>query len=194
MKRILFTFISLGIVLGIACNETTGPDIQGVTPTERIYNVELSFNARDVTLFERQLTDDFTFYFNENDVGNDVNGYIIPESWNRDDISRAVDNLLELAHDVNLQLPEEDVGTPPEGATTYTADNIAVSLLVMVDENNGFIANKGMLEFTFENTPVSGIDQWSIIEWKDFTYAKKGVESTSFGDILAAFYPFEPTE
>jgi hypothetical protein len=205
MKRILLISIALAVLLGASCKEATEPEVPdyyGATPAECIYNLELSFNARDISIFEKQLAPDFTFWFSPLDVGHDVNGYIIPSSWGYDHMRRAVWNIIrpydqEGGYDVAMQLPENDVGTPPEGATTYTAENIGISLLVMVDEDNGFIANMGTLEFAFEKANNGSEDYWRITDWRDFTYMKKGVESADLGMILATFYaanPLDPTE
>ena len=204
MKRILLISLALAVLLGVACNETTepeGPGVYGATPAECIGNVELSFNDRDISIFEIQLASDFTFSFNPNDVGEEVNGYIIPETWDYNHIKRAVSNLFRPsaeggAYDISLQLPENDVGEPPEGATEYTAPDIQLSLLVMFDANSGLIANKGTLTFSFMNIPAGETDQWFITGLEDYTYASKGVESASLGEILANFYaanPLEPT-
>lgn len=206
MKRILLISLSLTVLLGVACKEdTVTPDPQdyyGASPIQCISYLELSFNARDISIFEKQLADDFTFWFSPLDVGHDVNGYIIPPTWDYDHLRRAVWNMVRPfneggAYDVSMQLSENDIGTPPEGATEYTADNIGFSLLVMVDGYNGFIANIGTLEFTFEKANNGSENYWRLTDWRDYTYVGKGTESSSLGEIFAYFYsinPLDPTE
>jgi hypothetical protein len=93
-----------------------------------------------------------------------------------------------------MQLPEGDIGAPPEGVTEYTASNIGVSLLVMVDEDNGFFANMGILEFVFEKTNNAGDEYWRITEWKDYTHTQniKSGEPMSLGGVKAYFYAMDP--
>ncbi|MCP4231785.1 MAG: hypothetical protein GY771_16775 [bacterium] len=204
MKRILLISLTLTILLGVACTETTGPEPPtyfGLTPSQCIYYLEQAFNDRDIGIFEKQLSPNFIFYFNPSDVGENVGGYTIPSSWDFDHIRRAVWNMVRPydeggAYQITMDLPEGDVGDPPEGATTYTASNIGLSLLVMFDEENGLIVNKGLLEFVFEKADNDGEDYWRIKDWRDFTYSKKGIESASLGPILATFYakdPLDPT-
>ncbi len=141
------------------------------SPSDVIYNLEIAYNTRDINLYKQCLSPQFTFYFNQSDVGTDVNGYIIPTSWGYEEDWDATGNMFTLAYDIAMQLPENSIPEPPDGATTFTADNITVSLLVMVDENNGYIANKGTLEFTFETYVSGGNTYWRIRDWRDFTYA-----------------------
>lgn len=193
MKRIILILLSLTVLFGLACNEETitnpipEKDYTADSPVECIYNLELSFNSRDIELYRAMLSPNFTFYFNQQDVGNDIDGYIIPTSWGYEEDWQATQNMFNQTYDISMQLPENDIGAPPEGATEYTAENVTVSLLVMVDENNGFIANKGYLEFTFVKVNGGGEDYWVIKDWRDFTYARKGIDSASLGEIKAVF-------
>jgi hypothetical protein len=191
MRRVLLITLALTILPGTACKEVVDPgpqpDYTADTPEECIYNLELSFNTRDIALYESILSPNFTFYFNPTDVGSDVNGYVIPSSWGYEDDWISTDNMFTEAYEITMELPEGDVGDPPADATTYTASNISISLLVMIDADNGYIANKGTCEFTFEKVRNDDGVYWVIKDWRDFTYAKKGSESTSLGEIKAAF-------
>lgn len=141
------------------------------SPENVIFNLELSYNKRDINLYKQCLSPQFTFYFNPIDVGNDVDGYIIPDSWGYEEDWLATQNMFDQAYDISMQLPENDIGTPPDGVNLYTVDNITVSLLVMVNADNGFIANLGTLEFTFETYDSNGKTYWRIKDWRDFTTA-----------------------
>ncbi len=191
MKRILLISLSLAVLLGVACKETIEPgpgvDTTPETPSECIYNLEYAFNSRDIALYKLVLSPDFTFYFNPSDVGKDVDGYTIPASWSYAEDTAATANMFTLAYDISMVLPEDSIGDPPEGATTYTAENIAISLHVMIDGYNGFIANKGTCEYTFNKVSDGDESYWVIKDWRDFTYAKKGAESASLGEIKASF-------
>ncbi|MCP4231482.1 MAG: hypothetical protein GY771_15220 [bacterium] len=130
MRRILLISISLAVLLGVACKETIGPgpesdpDYTSDTPEECIYNLEYSFDNTDIGLYEAVLSRDFTFYFNPSDVGRDVDGYIIPDSWSYEEDWAATNNMYNNAYSIDLNLAEERVGNPPFGVTEYTAPNI----------------------------------------------------------------------
>jgi len=201
MKRILIISLSLAVLLGVACKDPVAPEptYYASSPVQCISYLEQAFNDRDISIFEKQLSPDFTFYFNEADVGKEVNDYTIPESWDYDHERRAVWNIFRPydeggAYDVSMQLSENDVGTPPEGATEYTASNIGISLLVMFTNTDGAIANKGVLDFTFEKTSGDNGDYWRLIEWKDGTYAfgEKTLEPMSLGEMKAYYYAMAP--
>ncbi len=204
MKRILLISLSLAVLLGASCKETTepeGPGIYGATPAECIYNLELSFNDRDISIFEIQLAPDFTFWFKYTDVGDNTNGYTIPETWDFVHIKRAVWNIVrpysdEGAYSVSLQLPENDIGTPPEGDSEYTAEDITVMAIVYIDENTGILVDGGSLEFRFKKTNIDGLDYWHIDELRDNS-GDHGKGAWSLGAMMAYWYalnPLDPTE
>ncbi|MCP4231480.1 MAG: hypothetical protein GY771_15210 [bacterium] len=191
MKRILLISLTLTVLLGASCKETTGPE-DGVdrtpdTPEKCLYGVEYSFNHYNIGLYKAMLSPDFTFYFNPSDVGKDVDGYTIPSSWGYEEDWTATDNMFNNAYEITMELPEGDVGDPPEGATTYTASNIGISLLVMFDKDNGILADKGTCEYVFEKVVEGDETYWVIKDWRDFTYKKKGAESASVGTIKAIY-------
>jgi hypothetical protein len=159
-----------GCIFGATETPPTGEVREPTTPENVIYNLEFSYNTRDIQLYKQCLSDNFTFYFNASDVGTDVNGYVIPSSWGYEDDWTSADNMFKNAYEITMELPEGDVGEPSPSDTTYTATNISISLLVMVDADNGFIANKGTLEFTFVKDPDNP-NYWVIKDWRDFTYA-----------------------
>lgn len=199
MKRILLISIALAVLLGVACEDEAGSTFCATSPAECIQYLEQAFNDRDIAIFETQIAPDFIFYFNEDDVGEEVNGYTIPETWDYEHEHRAVWNIVRPyaeggVYDISMQLPENDIGTPPEGATEYTVDTIGISLLVMFDTSNGAIANMGTLGFTFVKTNDGGTDYWRIKEWRDFTYVKgeKTLEYMSLGGVKAYFYALDP--
>jgi len=196
MKRILLISLALAVLFGVACKEATTPlpvvDYTPETPEECISSLEKSFNDHDITLYKAMLSSNFTFYFNQADVGTDVDGFIIPASWGYEDDWTATEDMFTQAYDISMQLPEGDIGTPPEGATEYTVENISISLLVMIDETNGFIANKGTCTYTFEKVSDSGDEYWVIKDWRDFTYARKGIKSVSLGMIKALWKDGKP--
>ncbi|MCP4231786.1 MAG: hypothetical protein GY771_16780 [bacterium] len=196
MRRILLLSLSLTVLLGVACKDPVAPEPTyfGLTPSQCIYYLEQAFNDRDIGIFEKQFSPNFIFYFNEDDIGNEVNEYTIPETWDFDHFRHAVWNMLrpfdeDGAYEVSLELPEDNVGSPPDDAAEYTS-NIPFSILVMIDEENGLLANKGSQEFVFEKTDNDGEDYWRIKDWLDSSYFKSS--TTTMGTILAYWYSLNP--
>ena len=200
MKKVIIASLAVA-VLTLACGEEEGvtpqvPDrVEATSPANVLKNVAISFNQRDINLLKAMLSESFVFYFDPRDVGQSPPGkpyYKIPESWSRTEFLQAVKNMFGKAYSINLSIPTGRVGTPGENETTYRANNIGVSLLVMIDSLNGFIAEAGYCNFEFERyESASGKKYWRLTGWWDRTsqgYDEyPGVEPTSFGKVLAIF-------
>jgi hypothetical protein len=188
-------------LLGLACFEEESvtprvPDrVEATSPANVLKNVAISFNQQDINLLKAMLGPNFVFYFDPRDVGRTPPGgphYKIPESWSRYEFLQAVKNMFDKAYSINLSIPTGRVGTPAENKTTYRADNISISLLVMVDELNGFIADKGYCNFEFERyESAAGKKYWRLTGWWDrtseFFDEYPGVEPASLGRLLVLF-------
>jgi hypothetical protein len=101
--------------------------------------------------------------------------------------------MFDKAYSINLSIPTGRVGTPGENETKYKAENISISLLVMVDELNGFIADGGYCNFEFERyITKEGKKYWRLTKWWDRTsqgYDEYlGASPTSLGRVLAVYY------
>jgi len=198
MKRMLSLAAALAL-MALACfNEEEPPPApthpEPTSPANVLKNVEISFNQRDVNLLKAMLSTNFVFYFDPRDVGKNPPGshYVIPESWSYTEFWQALNNMFDKAYAINLSIPTGRVGTPGENETTYRADNISLSLLVMVDELNGFIADNGYCNFEFERyESAAGKKYWRLTGWWDRTsqgYDEfPGVTPTSFGKVIATF-------
>jgi len=199
MKKVIITLVIITL-LALACGEEEGitrpriPVTNPVYPADVIENVETSFNQRNIDLLKKCLSPDFVFYFDPKDVGQNPPGseYVIPESWSYTEFWNAARNLFEMAYSINLSIPTGGIGTPDPGQNTYKTENVSISLLVMVDERNGFIADNGYCNFAFEVYYNEQKEKrWRLVGWWDFTsvYADvtPGLEPTSLGKILATF-------
>ncbi|HUU57604.1 MAG TPA: hypothetical protein VMW93_09695, partial [bacterium] len=176
MKKIIIAGIALTL-LGLACGEEDLTDPTPVnTPAVVLKNVELSFNERNITYLKESLSDDFVFYFDPDDVGQNPPGgskYVIPETWPYAEFTGAVTKLYKNAYSVSLTIPTTNVGEPGANETIYNAENINIKLLVMVDEINGYIANAGYCNFEFERYDGSGGKKfWRVSRWWDRTYVE----------------------
>jgi hypothetical protein len=197
VKNVLIGLIVIAF-LALACGEEEGVTKPGpaepTTPANVLKNVEMSFNQRDIGLLKAMLSPNFVFHFDPRDVGQSPPGsqYVIPETWSYTEFWRAVSNMFTKAYSIDLKIPTGRVGTPGENETTYLAENVSISLLVMVDELNGYIADGGYCNFEFERyEAVSGKKYWRLINWWDRTSqaydANPGVEPASLGKVLALF-------
>ncbi len=200
MKKVIIASLAVA-VLTLACGEEEGvtprgPDrVEATSPANVLKNVEISFNQSDIILLKAMLSTDFVFYFDPRDVGNNPPGkpqYMIPESWSRYEFLQAVKNMFRHAYSISLSIPTARVGTPGENETKYKADNVSISLLVMITELDGFIAENGYCNFAFEKyTTKEGKKYWRLTGWWDFTSAaydeSPGLDPTSLGTILTLF-------
>ena len=200
MKRVFIISITLTL-LGLACGDEpvdTPNEIHGLIPTSPravLINVETAFNRCDINLLKAMLSEDFVFYFDPDDVGQNPPGvpnYTIPESWTYKEFITCVGKLFRKAYSVNLTITTGNVGEPAPEATTYKAENISIKLLVMVDEVNGFIADTGYCDFEFERYDgEEGRKFWRLTKWWDWTACSydgyPGTEPTSVGRVLAMY-------
>jgi hypothetical protein len=200
VKKAIIATVVVPVLL-LACGEEEGvtpqvPDrVEPTSPANVLKNVAISFNGSKITLLKAMLSPSFVFYFDPRDVGKSPPGkpgYMIPESWSYAEFWQVLNKMFRQAHSISLSIPTDRVGTPGENETTYRAENINLSLLVMIDELNGFIAEGGYCNFEFERYEAAGGKKyWRLTGWWDRTsqgYDEyPGVEPTSFGKVLAIF-------
>ncbi|UCE26436.1 MAG: hypothetical protein JSW52_08780 [Candidatus Coatesbacteria bacterium] len=192
MRTLAITLLTGSVFLSFtACDNggSTTPTF-GNTPAQVLEALERAFRDRDAELLDGLLDTDFTFHFDENDIGKDVGGYTIPESWDKENFLAACEKMFDDAYSIDLTVSTENVGEPDDGATAFTAENVPVNLLVMVDATNGYLA-AGFCDFVFVNDDSAGYDDWSISDWWDKTAGGGTLSITgyeSLGVILANFY------
>ena len=154
-------------------SEEEKPAPQMTTPAYVLENIVYAYNHKDIDLYKRALSTNFVFYFDPRDIGQSPPGrpsYKIPESWSYTEDWNATRNMFNQAYSINLSIPTGRVGEPDPEETTYRADNVSISLLVMIDELNGFIADGGYCNFEFEQyTSGQGKKLWRLTNWWDRT-------------------------
>lgn len=139
------------------------------TPAAVVAKIESSYLSRDIYRYKECLHPDFTFYFDQKDIGEDIGGYIIPDSWGFDEETKAIENMFTEAYDIDITLNSGQIGEPASDATEYYADNVEITLLVMVDSQLGYLA-EGLVNFKFEPyTNEKDEKQWWVKDWQDFT-------------------------
>lgn len=175
-----------------ACEEgTTQPPPPPYEIISLIESVEESFNCRDIEDLKYCLHADFTFYFDPKDVGEETGDYIIPESWPRGQFIDIVGYIFDVVYSVDLKIDTSAIDNPITDDNAYTAADVPVRFLVMVDPVNGFL-DQGT--FTFELRAEYDQDPrnyWYVTAWRDFTSLPepggRNVEEASFGEILVRF-------
>jgi hypothetical protein len=199
MKKVIIASVAVA-VLTLACGEeegVTGEDdrILPTNPVNVLKCVEISFNRRGMGIIDGVVDGSFFFFFDPEDVGRTPPGseYIIPGGWTSTGFRRAVKNMFDQAYSIDLAIKTSQVGTPSEEARHYRADNVTISLLVMVDELNGYIADQGYCNFEFVKCRGKTEPKlWRLTYWHDRTASgddsKTNLKPASFGMILAMYY------
>lgn len=172
--RLLTPLVAAAVLL-LGCGDEEGvapqePDrLEPASPANVLKNVELAFNNRDIGLFKAMLSPNFVFYFDPRKVGKLPPGgrYPIPESGSYSGIVRWVNDLFENAYFISLSIETGKLGRPDPEENTYRADNIKVTLIVKMDEVEGYIYN-GYANVEFEKYAAeNGEDYWRITAWWD---------------------------
>ena len=199
MKRFIMLCGGVALVAALACEDrvhapTPTPEPTGAeSPAEALEAVELSFDERAIKVLASALSENFVFHFDPRDVGQSPPGseYVIPMSWSYTEFWQALNNMFRRAYSINLSITTSGVGTPGENETTYKAENVNISLLVMVTELNGYIANGGYCNYEFERYEASGKKYWRLTKWWDrtseFFDGYPGLEPASLGRVLALY-------
>ncbi len=164
------------------------PEIPAMTePKLVLANVEHAFNERDKDLLHDCVQADFIFYFDAGDVGQKPPGseYRIPESWSKAEFMGACSNMFDKAYRISLSVPRDKIGKPKEGVTYFVAEKIPLDILVMVDELNGYQADRGYCDFEFAKQADG---KWLMVKWRDHTGGGYADSPATLGRILALYY------
>jgi hypothetical protein len=189
MRTVAIMLLIVAILLSFtACDDDgsttpTPPPLDLTEPANTLEAVEQAFNDSDSDNLASCLADGFTFYFDKDDIGGGPGGLIIPETWGKEEFLKAVGNMFTEAYSIDLTVVTVNVGDPEDGAIEFTAEDVHINLLVMVDATNAFLAN-GFCDFRFIKDASGGYDNWRIIDWRDRT--SEGL--WSLGLILAQYY------
>ncbi len=171
--KVLTPLVAAAVLL-LACGDEEGvaplePDrLEPASPVNVLKNVELAFNNRDIGLFKAMLSPNFVFYFDPREVGKLPPGgrHRGPESGSYSGIVRWVNDLFEKAYFISLSIETGKVGRPDPEENTYRADNLKVTLIVKMDEVEGYIHN-GYANVEFEKYAATGERYWRITKWWD---------------------------
>lgn len=185
-------FLSCGGPEGLS----SGPDIAMLEPTDPkyvLFNVCVGFEERHRKILKANLCDDFIFHFDPEDVGANVNGYIIPKYWTLDEFYAAAANIFAAAYVIDCTLSYRGIGTPGPGETEFRAEDVRLGFRVLVDRLNGYETYGGYCDFEFRGyAPGDGKTYWRVSRWWDRTYVEPPgdyeIVDTTLGRILAMYH------
>lgn len=199
MRKILLPIVVLAVIFTFSCGEDQllYPEwwLTTSSPYNTLSDLEFCFNDYEVypniiKLVDSIIGEDFVFHFKPDDVGEYVGGYTIPAYWGKGEFMQAINNMFNQAYSISFSIPilwqgEEVFGKPAEGDTTFTKDNVAINIVLMVNATEGYQAT-GFCDFEF----CKGSDGlWQLCEWRDHTSSQLlCTQQTSLGEILAMYY------
>jgi hypothetical protein len=182
--------LALAALFVLACSDG-GEETPAAGPYEPnepklvLANVELAFGDQDNDLLGACLGSGFKFYFDINDVGEEINGYVIPESWSKANLLRATGNMFARTHATTLTANWRTMGSPGPGEKSYVAAGLPLRIVVMVDEMNGYALDDGTCDYEFGQ---GGGGAWHLTLWRDRSRECGCVGELTFGRLLAGYY------
>ena len=195
--RTMLIAAALAAALLLACGGddeiTTPTPVVNDTPANCLKVVEGSWNSRDYHRYRATLSPNFVFYFNPNDIGDDVEGYIIPVSWDYVEMNAAIQHMFNEAYSIKISIPTSGVGTPGDEDTIWHAENVNIGFELLTSPGNGWRIGAGYCNFEFEKYEDNGADHWRLTKWWDYTREARaaasipGLAPASLGRVLAFF-------
>jgi len=197
MKRAFLGFVAAGLTV-LACGGpegvSSGPDVAMLEPTEpkyTLHNLEIALEYRHPKILQANLCDDFVFLFGPEDVGANVNGYIIPAQWTRDEFCAALAHIFADSLIVAAGIQLYEIGKPGPGETEFLALDVPFQINVLRDRYNGYEA-RGYCDFELRgDASGDGPTYWRVLRLWDNTFVEPSdgyeLEETTFGRILATY-------
>jgi hypothetical protein len=197
MKRAIIIFVA--VVLLVGCDQAVLPadPYEGMgTPGNTLAKFEMTFVEANKDKsrgkeFMSLFSDDFVFYFDEDDVGVSWPGYEIPEYWELSDFLITITSIFTNSPQYSMEVGEEYIGDVPEGSTDFESAKIWFEGRMYVDEYDGVTAPSGLVSFGFTRLDTEYGVRWVITEWRDFTndYSSGGGRRPwTLGESFAYFY------
>jgi hypothetical protein len=197
MKRTILGLAALALAV-LACGGpegvSSGPDVAMLEPTgpkATLRNVEIAFDYRHRKILQASLCDDFAFLFGPEDVGANVNGYVIPAEWTRDEFCTALAHIFTDGYLIDADITTYAVGKAGPGQTEFLAADVPFTFNVYNDMRDGYYA-RGFCDFELRgNAQGDGKTYWRVLRWWDNTYVEPSddeIEEKTFGRILAMYH------
>jgi len=151
--------------------------------TERwhvLNNIEYAYSKRNPNVYDALLSEEFTFFFSEGDVGGEI-----PAQWNRIEEFNATAGLftsnsqteppadpvckqikLDLVYEqANLSWVEKIPENFPD-QTWYTT-TVNYTFTFQMDGDLTYIQNNAKAQFTVRDTGPTGSPHWELVEFRD---------------------------
>jgi hypothetical protein len=139
-------------------------------------NIELAYNKRNITQYDRLLDDNFTFFFSTGDVGGGL-----PQSWGRADELVATTAMFDPNYtgenrckSIRMDLQFEDGVTWVEVIPGSAPDEVWYTTTVFyefkidTEPDNTWLAVPGAkAQFTVRNTGTESAPLWKLVEFRD---------------------------
>ncbi len=196
MNRTISLALALAL-LPLACGEEEPPPPPPPvnTPVGVLTYIEVSFNQRNIDLLKRSLSPNFVYYTDPGEIGRprpEGTPCRPPPIYSFTEFWHIAYNMFNSAYAINLSISTGGVGEPGPEETTFRAGDVNVSLLVMVDENRGYLADEGYCHFEFEKYKnEQGQDVWRLTNWWDNTEGggeePPGIEHVPLWYILSLY-------
>jgi len=144
IKYIIIICSALLIFLLITCSEGNTPKNQLSSPIDTFITfIDAHNNCKEpsaVNKIDSTLSDDLIFVFNLDDFRNGANdGYMTPDSWNRDEFFTLTELMFNNAYSVSLSISGYENGNYSANHTEYNCET-DFNLLVYDDVSYGYQA------------------------------------------------------
>ena len=187
------------------CSETgviseTGSDSANsqATPIGTLLELETSIKDEDIDDYGDCLTSDYEFHFDDDLVGNIINGYEIPEYWTKTEDCDAMDNMFDDEDVVRIYFDIDFLG----GSMEYDGDGIHATgeypvemIIYEISTPPGDGPGESTIEiFSVECDAIFSLVKidygffwkWKVEKWEDIGSDNKG--GTSLGWIKGFFH------
>lgn len=200
MKKILPACFFIAVLLVLSCKDAVSPepglDYTAETPRKCLIALVYAINAREAGLYSAMLTPGFVFYFDERDVGTNINGYTIPASWSYEEESRAIANMLlpyEEGGPYRLEAYTDtyEIDDPPEGSDEFQISELFFRLIIYLNEHYEMDQGYDRNDLIFVKVTDGGETYWQISEWVNYSVNPDESDFT-LGTIKAYFYSLNP--
>jgi hypothetical protein len=176
-------FPALGLVLSICLSLLNCSGLPNQSPTETLSNLVYAYNhnlfATAHQTYRNCLLDDYLFHFRAEDVGKEVDGYTIPETWSVGTDSLATYHLFDDVSSISLDIPQSETGLGEPSGDSFLVSDVSFNLTVYANQSTVYAAS-GAVDIEFRQDADG---DWLIYQLWD-----KSTSPTSWGWIKAKYY------
>ena len=181
--RISIIYLTIGAILPISLCFLSCSGLPTQSPTETLSNLVYAYNhnlfAGAHETYRNCLHDDYFFHFKPQDVGTEVDGYVIPETWDAGADSLAVGHLFDNVSSISLSIPQSETGLGEPNGESFLVQDVSFDLQVTVNQSLVYSAS-GVIDIEFRQDTDG---DWLIYQLWDRSSSVK-----SWGWIKAKYY------